>query len=131
MGALQDCEAVVHAVLGQPVNSLTTLAFLAGGAIVILRTPHVWIGIASIATGVGSFVFHGPMPPYGEWVHDFTLAWLLLVVGAHGRSWERWSHLPGLAVLAGLVLIPGAGDPLGAALAAMAIVLLLLDDRTM
>jgi len=113
------------------VNSLTTLAFVIGGTIIIFRTSHVWIGIASIATGIGSLLFHGPRPPYGEWVHDLTLAWLLLVVGAHGRSWERWAHIPGLAAVAALVLIPGAADPLGVALAALAIVLLLLDDRTM
>lgn len=130
MGALQDCEAVVHAFLGQPVNSLTSLAFVAGGIVVLVQSNLRWVGIASIATGLGSFLFHGPMPPYGEWVHDLTLAWLLLVVAAHGRSWHRWAHMPGLVVVAVLVLIPGAADPVGVALAALAIVLLLLSDRT-
>ena len=131
MGALQDCEAVVHAFLGQPVNSLTTLAFVAGGVLIMNRSSMTWVGIASMTTGVGSFLFHGPMPPYAEWVHDLTLAWLLLVVAAHGRSWARWAHIPGLVVVAVLVLIPGAADPIGVALAALAIVLLLLSDRTM
>lgn len=131
MGALQDCEAVVHALLGQPVNSLTTLAFVAGGTLILVRSDLRWVGIATIATGVGSFLFHGPMPPYSQWVHDLTLAWLLLVVAAHGRSWERWAHIPGLVVVAVLVVIPGAADPLGVALAALAIVLLMLSDRTM
>lgn len=130
MGALRDCEAVVHAFLGQPVNTVTTLAFVAGGIWVILGSRHLWIGFATIATGLGSFLFHGPMPPYAEWAHDFTLAWLLLVVAAHGRSWERWAHIPGLLVVAALVLIPGASDPLGVLLGALAIVLLLLNDRT-
>lgn len=131
MGALQDCEAVVHAFLGQPVNSLTTLAFVAGGVLIMTRSGMTWVGIALIATGVGSFLFHGPMPAYGEWVHDMTLAWLLLVVAAHGRSWERWAHMPGFIVVGVLVLIPGAADPIGAALAALAIVLVLLSDRSM
>jgi hypothetical protein len=131
MGALRDCEAVVQAVLGQPVNSITTLAFVIGGALIISRSNHPWIGIASIATGVGSFLFHGPMPSYAEWVHDATLAWLLLVVAAHGRSWERWAQLPGLLIIAGVVAIPGTADPLGAALAAVAIVILVMRDRSL
>jgi hypothetical protein len=130
MGALRDCEAVVHSFFGQPVNSVTTIAFLVGGAVVMLRTEHTWVGIASIATGVGSFLFHGPMPPYAEWVHDLTLAWLLLVVASSGRSWERWARLPGLVIVAAVIAIPGAGDPVGVALAAAAIVLLLMQDRS-
>jgi hypothetical protein len=130
MGALKDCEAVVHAVLGQPVNSLTALAFIVGGVVIVSRSPHVWIGIASIGTGVGSFLFHGPMPPLDEWLHDLTLAWLLLVIAAHGRSWERWSHLPGLIAVSILVAVPGAADPVGIVLAALAIVLVLMGDRS-
>jgi len=131
MGALKDCEAVVDAFFGQPVNSVTTIAFVFGGAIIILRTEHIWVGIASITTGVGSFLFHGPMPPYAEWVHDLTLAWLLLVVASQGRSWERWARLPGLAILAAVIAVPGAGDPVGVFLAAVAIVLLIMGDRSM
>ena len=131
MGALRDCEAVVHAVLGQPVNSLTTVAFVVGGLIVVVRTRHTWVGIASIATGIGSFLFHGPMPPYAEWAHDATLAWLLLVVGSHGRSWERWARIPGLLVIAGIVAVPGTANALAVVLAAGAIVLLLMADRSL
>ena len=130
MGALRDCESVVHGVLGQPVNSITTFAFVAAGLVIIRRTDHIWIGVASISTGLGSFLFHGPMPSYSEWVHDATLAWLLLVVAAHGRSWQRWAQLPGLLIIAAVVAIPGTADPLGAALAAAAIVILVMRDRS-
>jgi hypothetical protein len=130
MGALKDCEAVLHAFFGQPVNSITTLAFMVGGTIVIWRTEHLWVGIASIATGVGSFLFHGPMPPYAEWAHDMTLAWLLLVVASEGRPWQRWARLPGLVILAAVTAVPGAGDPVGVGLAAFAIVSLLAQDRS-
>lgn len=129
-GALRDCEEVVHGLLGQPVNSLTALAFVVAGVVIIWRSDHMWVGIASVATGIGSFLFHGPMPPYSAWVHDVTLAWLLLVVAGHGRSWERWAHLPGLLMIAVVIAVPGAGDPVGVALAALAIVLLLIDDRS-
>ena len=130
MGASRDCEAVVHALLGQPVNSLTTAAFVLAGAIVVLRSDHTWVGIAAIATGVGSFLFHGPMPAYAEWVHDFTLAWLILIVASHGRSWGRWARLPGLAIVAAILAIPGTADPVAVALTALAIVLLVMRDRS-
>lgn len=129
--ALRDCEAVVHAVFGQTVNSLTALAFVVGGVVIIRRSDLEWVGIASVATGIGSFLFHGPMPAYSEWVHDLTLAWLLLVVAGQGRSWERWSRIPGLVILAALIAVPGAGNPVGVVLAALAIVLLLMRDRSM
>jgi hypothetical protein len=130
MGALRDCETVATTVLGQPVNSLTTIAFLLAGALIIRRSNHLWVGIASIATGVGSFLFHGPMPPYADWVHDVTLAWLLLVVAGTGRSWERWAKLWGLLVIAALLAVPGTAEPLSIALAASAIALLVLEDRS-
>ena len=129
MGALRDCEAVVDAFLGQPVNTLTALAFVAGGTVVALRSTLTWVGIAAIGTGLGSFLFHGPMPPLAEWAHDATLAWLLLVVAGYGRPWERWTRLPGLAALALLAAIPGWGDPLGVLLGAAAVANVLLVDR--
>lgn len=130
MGALRDCEAVVDAFLGQPVNSLTSLAFVAGGVVILWRSGPKWVGIASVATGVGSFLFHGPMTPRSEWVHDFTLAWLILVVAGVGKSWERWTRLPGLAALAVATAIPGLADPVAVALAAVAIFILVRDDRS-
>jgi len=130
-GALRDCEEVVHAFFGQTVNSLTALAFVVGGVIIIRRSDLKWVGIASVATGVGSFLFHGPMPAHSEWVHDLTLAWLLLVVASHGRSWERRALIPGLVILAAVIAVPGGGDPVGVVLAGFAIVLLLMTDRSM
>jgi hypothetical protein len=130
MGALRDCEAVVHTVFGQPVNSTTTLVFVIAGVVIIQRSDLLWVGIASIATGVGSFLFHGPMPAFSQWVHDATLVWLLLVVVAHGRPWERWAHLPGLVIIAATVAIPGTADPVGAVLAAVTTATLVLGDRS-
>ena len=117
--------------LGQPVNTLTTLAFVVAGGIVMRRGGAWWVGAALIATGVGSFVFHGPMPPAAEWLHDTTLAWLLLVVAGVGRRLERCTHLPGLLALGVLfALFPILGDPVGVALAVLAIGLILADERT-
>ncbi len=131
MGALQDCERIVGPLLGQPVNTLSTLAFVAAGGLVIKRSSLPWVGFALIATGIGSLLFHGPRPGLGEWAHDVTLAWLLLVVGASGRSWERWARVWGLPALGTLMAIwPAIGDPLAVTLAVLTLSLLLVDDRS-
>ncbi|MGD2042436.1 MAG: hypothetical protein PVJ28_02230 [Acidimicrobiia bacterium] len=131
MGALRDCERVVGPLLGQPANTLSTLALAVAGGLVIRKTSSSWLGYALLATGLGSFLFHGPMPPLAEWAHDVTLAWLLLVVAGLGRPWERWTRLAGLVILGALfALWPGMGDPVGVALAVLAISLLLLEDRS-
>lgn len=131
MGALADCELIRDSFLAQPANALSTLAVVIAGCF-IARHPHVrWIGIATIATGIGSFLFHGPMAPGAVWIHDTTLVWLILVIVGWGRSWQRWTHLPGLAAL-GVVFagIPLAADPVAIALTAAALGLILFADRT-
>jgi hypothetical protein len=129
-GAIADCERVLVGLLGQPVNSLTSLAFVVAGAFTWARSHRI-VGAASIATGVGSFLFHGPMPPGAEWAHDVSLAWLLVAVAAVGTAWERWGGLPALAAIgAGLAAVPAAGDPLGVAAAVAAIASVLWRQRT-
>ena len=132
MGAAADCESIGVGLLRQPINSLTTIAFAVAGLIIITRRPERrWVGVALIATGIGSFLFHGPMPPGGEWVHDVTLAWLLLVVAADGTRWATWSRIPGLfgiAVLFGL--FPVVADPVAVALTIVAVISVLRADRS-
>lgn len=131
MGATADCELVGAGLLGQPVNTLTTLALIAAGFVLVPRPRSRWVGIALIATGIGSFAFHGPMAPGGTWIHDVTLAWLILIVAAHSRSWERWSHLPGLAMLGVVFAIrPQVSTPMTGALFVVAAGLLIADDRS-
>lgn len=117
VGAASDCELIRAGFLGQPVNSLTTITFLVAG-VWVMRQPRLrWVGVALIATGLGSFVFHGPIPGWSEWAHDVTLAWLILVIGGLQNRWERWSRLPGLAALAVLfAFLPIAADPVAVAL---------------
>jgi hypothetical protein len=52
MGAEVDCERIRPEWLGQPVNSLTSLIFVAAGAIIASRRPErAWVGVAMAATG--------------------------------------------------------------------------------
>ena len=132
VGAAADCELIGPGILGQPVNSLTAFAFVIAGALILTRRPERgWIGVAAIATGIGSFLFHGPMPPGAEWAHDVTLAWLLLVVAVDARpDRSRWA-LIGLAVLGALfAAVPAVADPVAVVLAAIAIASVLRQDRS-
>ena len=131
MGATADCELIGPDFFGQPVNTLTTLALVVAGIALLPRPRSRWVGVALIATGIGSFLFHGPMAPGGIWVHDVTLAWLVLVVAAVSRGWERWAHLPGLVALGVLFAVrPETSEWTTGALFVVALGLLLAEDRT-
>lgn len=131
MGALADCELALDGLLGQPVNTLTTLAFVIGGAVVARHRRTRWIAIALIATGVGSFLFHGPMVTGSEWAHDVSLAWLILVIAGFGSRWEKWTRLPGLlAIGSGFALFPAAADPSAVALTVVAVGAIVRHDRS-
>lgn len=122
MGALADCELVSHSFFGQPVNSITTAAFIVAGLVVARRGRLRWVGAGLVATGVGSFLFHGPMTGGSEWAHDVSLAWLVLLIAGLGSRWETWSRLPGLLVL-GVVfaLSPQSADPIAVGLTLVAL----------
>ena len=132
MGAAADCEAIGAGFLGQPINALTTLGFVVAGLIVIIRRRDMsWIGIGLIATGLGSFLFHGPMPPGNEWAHDVTLAWLVTMVAGWRTSWERLSRLPALAVIGVLfAAVPVIADPAAGVLTVVAVISILGRDHS-
>lgn len=131
MGAAADCEAISDGLIGQPVNALTSLAFVIVG-IVVVRSgeSRSLLGAALLATGVGSFLFHGPMPPGSEWAHDVSLAWLLVVAATTGTRWFRWAGGPAFVLLGVLAAFaPPIVDPLSVLLAVGAIASVLLRDR--
>lgn len=76
-----DCEVLGDAWLAQPVNAITSLAFVvvaAGIAVAAVRAPVdrrrsavFAVGVAAI--GVGSFLYHGPQPPGSQEVHDLPI----------------------------------------------------------
>ena len=127
MGAAADCEAIGTGFFGQPINALTTLAFVVAGVIVIAqRRDMPWIGIGLIATGLGSFLFHGPMPPGNEWAHDVTLAWLVTLVAGWENRWEKLSRLPALAVIGALfAVVPVLADPFAVVMTVIAVISIL------
>ena len=137
-----DCEAIHLEWLKQPVNAWSSLAFAAVGLAVLAsarsatgreRTNRVVYGLLLGATGIGSFLFHGPQPDAAHFLHDVTLVaalWFLVVVNTAGafaanRQTAAAAFLGGVAALAiALLISPGIGN----ALAGIVIILLIASD---
>lgn len=134
-----DCEHIGQGLLAQPANTLSSLAYVLAGALLLwrafvgrppTRTARVAYAVNVIGVGVGSIVFHGPMPAWGRFAHDISIAAVLAFfigydVGlAGGAAAGR-----GLAIFAGLTVVcavalavwPDAANALDALLVAGAV----------
>ncbi|MFP3913821.1 MAG: hypothetical protein ACLFWM_03030 [Actinomycetota bacterium] len=128
-GAVADCERILEGFLAQPANAVTSLSFL-GAAPLVWRSGKRGTAAALAATGIGSFLFHGPMPPGSQWAHDASLAWLLVAVGVAETRWEKVGGWPALAATGAVVaVLPDSADPLAGLTAAAAIASVLWRRR--
>jgi hypothetical protein len=120
-----DCEALRATWPQQPVNAWSSLAFVAAGGLLLARgrsRDTRLVGMATALVGIGSLLFHGDHNGFSGWLHDWSIAALLLflvlstierpirpvaVVGAVGGvailsavapGWSNWLH-------AGLVVV--------------------------
>lgn len=84
--AAGDCEQVRPGLLGQPVNTVTSGAYLLGAIWVARRpTPRRLLWATTLLwVGLGSIGYHGPGTLTGKRLHDSSLVALALVV-ASGR----------------------------------------------
>lgn len=129
-----DCELITDSVLGQPANTVSSLAFVLAGAWLLSRAHHDrgwrWglLGLAAVAAGIGSVAYHGPMPELGQLMHDLGLVSMPLTVGAVEVGMRR-RGLPSALLVLGpmlvvtgvvLALVPGATAPLTAVTAVWA-----------
>jgi hypothetical protein len=112
-----DCEALRDGVLGQPVNSVSSLAYVAAGAYVLHRGGPRGPAWALALVGLGSVLYHGPMPPGAELVHDASL--VAVPLAALGVVWRRRSFprppaaaVVALAVGAAVNVLSRTGAPL-------------------
>jgi MYXO-CTERM domain-containing protein len=96
---------VRDAVVGQPVNSVSSLAFVVAAVVVLRHGGPRGPALGLAAVGIGSFLYHGPMPAGAEALHDGTIVALLVLTGA--AAWRR-RRLPRPSTLA-LVAVTGAG----------------------
>ncbi len=137
--AESDCEHVGRGLLAQPANTLSSLAYVLAGAMLLLRAlagrpsarlaPAVY-AITAIGVGIGSAAFHGPMPAWGRFAHDLSIAVVLAFVIGYDAAFARHAGVStGLAVFGGiagscavvLALSPDAGNALDAVLVAGAV----------
>lgn len=95
-----DCEDLDVGSLVQPINAVTSLAFSIVGLAMIgwaraasgreLVVRWAFVG-AMVATGVGSFLYHGPQTTGSGFLHDVTFLTALLVLAtanaAAGLGW--------------------------------------------
>jgi hypothetical protein len=111
-----DCEALGPGPIAQPVNAATSLAYLAAGldlAVRTVRAEHesalgpVFAGLL-VANGVGGVAFHGPGNRSAKWLHDVALTGTLAFVVLHDVA--LLVRIPGRDALAGLaVTVAGLG----------------------
>jgi hypothetical protein len=95
-----DCEQLVGGLLAQPVNALSSGAFVLAGGLAVAAAMRVTgrvrvlvaaFAVTLIGVGVGSVAYHGPQPPWAGAAHDGSV--LLALVSAvplvmHGRIWR-------------------------------------------
>lgn len=116
-----DCERIVDGFLAQPINAITSLAFVLGGVVIALRRPdRRMFGMLVTLVGVGSFLFHGPMPYESEWLHDSTIGWVLAAVLLDRHRHWLWGAIPALSLV--FAVAPAAADPLMVVMAVAAVV---------
>lgn len=101
-----DCERVRPGPLGQPVNTVTSAAYLVGAAWLARQpSPRRLLWAATLTwVGVGSIGYHGPGTPGGKRLHDSSLV-ALGVVGASGWRRPNRLRLPAAAITAVAVAI--------------------------
>jgi hypothetical protein len=95
-----DCEMLRDGWLGQPVNTLSSVAYLLAGGYVLRRGGPRLPALALAAVGVGSVLYHGPMTPGATLAHDGSIVVLAATIPlAWRRGSLRWP--PVAAVIAG------------------------------
>jgi Ceramidase len=109
-----DCEHIGQGLLAQPANTLSSLAYVIAGALLLWRAlalsrPRARItltvfSLTVVGVGVGSAVFHGPMPGWGRFAHDLSIAAVLAFIIGYGAAVARSAPVSaGLAFFGGLV----------------------------
>ncbi len=135
-----DCEHIGQGLLAQPANTLSSLAYVLAGVLLLRRSlagrsgarmmPMVY-AVAVIGVGIGSAAFHGPMPAWGRFAHDLSIAAVLAFVIGYDVALARGASAnAGLAMFVGitgacavvLAVAPDAGNALDAVLVAGAVV---------
>jgi hypothetical protein len=87
-----DCEEIRTGLVAQPINAVSSLAYVAGGGWVVARGLHSGQPAAAAfggllgAVGAGSVLYHGPCPPGAQQAHDASLVATLGLVVLHNTA---------------------------------------------
>ena len=138
-----DCEAIRDAWLAQPVNAWSSSAYLLASGYLAIRhralvavapaiTPAV---LALVAVAVGSFLYHGPQPAWGDAVHDAAIALLLGTLARRGGAAGSMRDLhrraiPVVIVVAAAVLVVAVPSSVAAVHSALAGLVAISKVRT-
>jgi hypothetical protein len=99
VAAVADCERLHDGLLDQPVNALSSVAYVAAG-MWVWRHDRIQ-GAALVAVGVGSIAYHGFGGSVAHWLHDSTIVVVAIVAAtAAPRIWRRARARPVLATCA-------------------------------
>lgn len=128
-----DCELIHSGLLVQPVNALTSLAFVIVGLAVAFRgrrgptSRAMAFAALLVAVGIGSLAFHGPQLPGAQLLHDTSIHLLLAFVvlyrlgdGPDGVSAGALAMVGAASVLV-VVALPGFAAAITAMLTATAV----------
>jgi hypothetical protein len=103
-----DCERASDGWLDEPVNALSSVAYVVAGVWMWRRDR--WQGAALVAVGAGSVAYHGFGGTMARWLHDATIAALAVVLvaaaGRIARGARTRPRLAGIAVAAFAVALP-------------------------
>jgi hypothetical protein len=106
--AVVDCEALRDAVVAQPANTVSSLAYLVAASVLVRRMragelPVAFsiLAAATAAQGVGSAAFHGVGGPAASAVHDAALVSLVAFVAAWHAGRLLAPSPPGIAPAGG------------------------------
>ncbi|MEE8602685.1 ceramidase [Euzebya tangerina] len=145
---LGDCEAIAQSgLLAQPVNAITSLAFIVAGLLLLAPTlgrdrrtsfTKVAYALLVLGVGVGSVAYHGPQPQWAAPAHDVPIVGVLLVIvlvevdrlGLRTRRSRSVVLCVLLAVSSWLTIVtPRWGQLLAGLFASAAVVLTVVADR--
>lgn len=110
-----DCERIRPGLIAQPVNTATSLAFVAAAGVTALRSrrrgnrhsaQEIAYSTLLVLVGVGSVAFHGPQPRGAKVLHDAPIAGMLALAVAMpvARRLRGRTALPGWTPRRGAVL---------------------------
>jgi hypothetical protein len=133
-----DCEAWHPGLLHQPVNALSSLAYVLAGAWLATRPGDgaadrmrgVVYGAAVAGTGLGSLLYHGPQWAGSAFVHDAAVPAALLFIAVDDvalvRGWTRRREMAGYAAGLGaasllVAVVPASSGTAAAASGALAV----------